>query len=539
MSTESSFDSLIVGGGHNGLCAAGYLAAAGQRVCVLERHTQLGGACISEELHPGFTVSTASYVVSLLADEVVRDLELARHGYEVLARQPSSFTPWSQGQSLLLGADQDENQRQIAAISRADAEAWPKYEAWLGRVAEQLETLLEGPAPALLPLPAQWRARSFGAQIKDLIAAWRLRGQLKALGNELPEAMELLLGAARPMLERWFESEILRATLASDAIIGAHAPPSAAGTGYVLLHHVMGRAGGARGVWGYVRGGMGGITRAMATTARERGAVLHTGAEVSRVLQSGGVVQGVELTDGRRFSARRVLINATPAVADRLLAAGELPVPYRQALDRIDYRSASAKVNLALAGAPRFRVAPHEGHAGPMHRGTIHICPDLTGIEQGWAEAMGGRFSTRPVIEMTLPSAVDDSLAPPGAHVAQLFVQYVPYGLSRANSDARKQLLAACVSAVEAHAPGFGDLVSASQVLLPEDLESRFGLTGGNIFHGAMNLHQLFSLRPVPGWADHRTPIRGLYLCGAGCHPGGGVSGLPGRHAAAAVLADG
>ena len=539
MNRETAFDTLIVGGGHNGLCAAGYLAAAGQRVCVLERHEKLGGACVSEELQPGYTVSTASYVVSLLADEVVRDLELVRHGYQVLARQPSSFTPWSEGQSLLLGADPDENQRQIAAISRADAEAWPKYEAWLGRIAEQLEALLDGPAPALLPLPAQWRARSLGAQIKDLIAAWRLRGQLKALGSDLPEAMELLLGAARPMLERWFESDILRATLASDAIIGAHAPPSAAGTGYVLLHHVMGRAGGARGVWGYVRGGMGAITQAMAATAQERGAVLHTGTEVSRVLQNAGAVQGVQLADGRQFSARRVLINATPAVAGRLLGAESLPAPYRQALDRIDYRSASAKINLALTGAPRFTVAPHEGDAGPMHRGTIHICPDLAGIEQGWADAMGGRFSDRPIIEMTIPSAVDDSLAPAGAHVAQLFVQYVPYGMSHSIVDVREQLLLACVTAIEAHAPGFGALVCGSQVLLPEDLESRFGLTGGNIFHGAMNLHQLFSLRPVPGWADHRTPIRGLYLCGAGCHPGGGVSGLPGRHAAAAVLADG
>lgn len=506
---------------------------------MLERHENLGGACVSEELQPGYTVSTASYVVSLLADEVVRDLELARHGYQVLARQPSSFTPWGEGQSLLLGADQDENQRQIAAISPADAEAWPKYEAWLGRVAEQLEALLEGPAPGLLPLPAQWRRRSLGAQIKDLIAAWRLRGQLKALGSELPEAMELLLGAARPMLERWFESDILRATLASDAIIGAHAPPSAAGTGYVLLHHVMGRAGGARGVWGYVRGGMGTITQAMAATARERGAVLHAGAEVTRVLQHGGAVQGVALADGRRFSARRVLINATPAVAGQLLGATDLPAPYRDALDRIDYRSASAKINLALTGAPRFTVAPHVGDAGPMHRGTIHICPNLAGIEQGWADAMGGRFSDRPIIEMTIPSAVDDSLAPVGAHVAQLFVQYVPYGMSRSMPDVRERLLAACIAAIETHAPGMGGLVVGAQVLLPEDLESRFGLTGGNIFHGAMNLHQLFSLRPVPGWADHRTPIKGLYLCGAGCHPGGGVSGLPGRHAAAAVLADG
>lgn len=212
--------------------------------------------------------------------------------------------------------------------------------------------------------------------------------------------------------------------------------------------------------------------------------------------------------------------------------------PFRQALDRIDYRSASAKINLALSGAPRFTVAPHSGHAGPMHRGTIHICPDLNGMETGWAEAMAGQPSRQPVIEMTLPSAVDDSLAPAGAHVAQLFVQYVPYGWSQREPAAREKLLALCIAAIEAHAPGFGQQILASQVLLPEDLETRFGLTGGNIFHGAMNLHQLFTLRPVPGWADHRTPLSGLYLCGAGCHPGGGVSGLPGLHAARAVLED-
>lgn len=533
---EQSDDVLIVGGGHNGLCCAGYLAARGMRVRVLERRALLGGACISEEIEPGFTVSTASYVVSLLADQVVDDLQLRAHGYEVLARQPSSFTPWRDG-GLFLGANAEENRRQISQFSQQDAEAFGRYEAWLSRIASVLEPIMEGPAPDILPLPDHWRCQSALQRIRNLFKAWQLRGRLSVLGDELPAAMELLLGPARPMLERWFESDVLRCTLASDAIIGANAPPSASGTGYVLLHHVMGSAGGARGVWGYVRGGMGGITQAMSASASARGVQFETQVEVAQIDVENGRAVGVRSADGRSWRASRVIVNAPPAVTARLLGQAA-PQAYADAVSRIDYSSASAKINLSLSHAPNFLVAPHQGSSGDAHRGTIHISPPLEQIELGWAQAMAGALPEQPIIEMTIPSAVDQTLAPEGAHVAQLFVQYVPYGSSHSNPAAREQLLAACVRAIEQHAPGFGASVRKSQVLLPEDLESRFGLTGGNIFHGAMSLHQLFSLRPVPGWSDHRTPVMGLYLCGAGCHPGGGVSGLPGRHAALAVIAD-
>ena len=531
-------DVLIIGAGHNGLVCACDLAAAGQRVRVLERRSVVGGACVTEELAPGFHASTASYVVSLLDPQIVRDLRLAEHGYQVLARQPSSFTPWPDGRALILGADPQRNQQQISQFSAADAAAWPRYEAWLTRVAEVLEPLMQQAPLDLLPSTG----RSWLQQFRNLLRAWQLRGQLARLGDELPATMELLLGPARPILERWFESPILRATLATDAIIGADLPPSAAGTGYVLLHHVMGSAGGARGVWGYVRGGMGAITQAMAACAEQRGVKLETDAEVAAIDYADGAATGVRLCDGRHFRARRVISNATPRVTANLLSdSSALSARQLGELARIDYSSSSAKINLALSGLPEFPSCPTGGQVGDPHRGTIHIGPDINGMELAWAQARGGHLCDEPIIEMTLPSSVDDSLAPAGQHVAQLFVQYLPYGLSSGAADPeamRRRILQRCLRMIEGYAPGFGELVLHAQLLLPEDLEQRFGLTGGNIFHGSMSLHQLFSLRPLPGWSDCRTPVRRLYLCGAGCHPGGGVSGLPGRLAAQAVLAD-
>ena len=540
LSTEAGQidDVLIIGAGHNGLVCACDLAAAGQRVRLLERRSMVGGACVTEELAPGFRASTASYVVSLLDPQIVQDLRLAEHGYQVLARQPSSFTPWPDGRALILGADPQRNQQQISQFSAADAAAWPRYEAWLTRVAEVLEPLMQQAPLDMLPSTG----RSWLQQFRNLLRAWQLRGQLARLGDELPATMELLLGPARPILERWFESPILRATLATDAIIGADLPPSAAGTGYVLLHHVMGSAGGARGVWGYVRGGMGAITQAMAARAQQLGVKLETDAEVAAIDCLDGAAVGVRLNDGRHFRAQRVVSNATPQVtADLLAGSPALSTLQRGELARIDYSSSSAKINLALSGLPEFSSCPTQGQVGDPHRGTIHITPEINGIELAWAQARIGRICDQPIIEMTLPSAVDDSLAPPGRHIAQLFVQYLPYGLAKAADDpesVRRAVLDRCLEMIERHAPGFGQLILHAQILLPEDLETRFGLTGGNIFHGSMGLHQLFSLRPLPGWSDYRTPVQRLYLCGAGTHPGGGVSGLPGRLAAQAILAD-
>ncbi len=533
-------DVIIVGAGHNGLVAAAYLAGAGKRVLVLERRAQVGGACVTEELAPGYRASTCSYLVSLLSQQVIRDLDLVRHGYKVLTRDPASFTPLLDGRHLLLGANPGFNHEQIAKFSLHDAQAYPRYEAFLSRVAQCLEPVLEAPPPELLPLPRAWRQRSFMRRLRDLLAALKLRGALARLGTEQAAALRLLLDPASRILDHWFESEVLKATLATDGVIGAFQPPSAPGTGYVLLHHVMGNAGGARGSWAYVAGGMGGITQALQAAASERGAQIRTGREVAQILVETGRTTGVQLNDGSRHWAPLVLSNATPQITfKRLLDKVPLPPAFVQAVEAIDYASATAKINLAVSRLPDFSACPGADSPGPQHRGTIHIGADMATLERAFDDAKYGRPSTHPLIEMTIPSAVDSSLAPAGHHIVQLFVQYAPYRLAEGDWDTQREPFAErCLQEIERYAPGFADTVLHRQVLSPVDLEREFAMTGGNIFHGAMSPAQLLSLRPVPGWSDHRTPIRGLYLCGAGTHPGGGVTGLPGRNAARAVLAD-
>ncbi|MDE2149847.1 MAG: NAD(P)/FAD-dependent oxidoreductase [Gammaproteobacteria bacterium] len=540
MPSHIHYDDLIIGAGHNGLTCAAYLARAGRRVLVLERRPMVGGAAVTEELAAGYRCSTASYLVSLLLPEIERELDLAAHGYRVLPRDPSSFTPLPDGRSLLLGPDPAFNHEQIDRFSARDAEAYPHYEAWLTRIAEVLEPLLAQPPPELLPLPAAWRRRSLFARIRALLNGRRLWRALGALGDELPAAVELLTGAATPILTRWFESDVLRATLATDAVIGTFAPPSAPGTGYVLLHHVMGTAGGARGVWGYVAGGMGALSQALAAAARARGAQIRCQAEVAEILVEDGRATGVRLVGGERLHARHVISNATPQVTfERLTAPQTLPAAFRDAVARIDYSSATCKINLAVSELPDFSARPGRDAPGPQHRGTIHIAPTMDWIERACADARAGRPSHEPVIEMTIPSAVDDSLAPAGHHVVGLFVQYAPYRLAQGDWDTERERFAdRVIEVIDRYAPNFGASILHRQVLAPPDLERRFGLTGGNIFHGAMHLHQLFGFRPVPGWADYRTPLPSLYLCGAGAHPGGGVMGAAGRNAAQAVLAD-
>ncbi|WP_028081993.1 phytoene desaturase family protein [Solimonas soli] len=536
----TAWDAIVIGAGHNGLVCAAYLARAGKKVLVLERRDIVGGAAVSEEIAPGYRASTASYLISLLLPDVERELELARHGYQVLPRNPSSFTPLPDGRSLLMGPDAELNRREIARFSARDADAYPRYEAWLTRIAEALEPVLEDIPPELLPLPANLRRRGFLEQWRNLRRALRFHRSLKTLGDDLPTALELLTGPATPILERWFESAALRATLATDAIIGAMAPPSAAGTGYVLLHHVMGVAGGARGVWGYVEGGMGALSAALRRSAEHAGVTIRTGAPVAQIEHIGGRALAVRLASGERIAAPRIVSNATPAVTFlQLLGADALPAAFRAAAERIDYSSAVMKINLALSELPDFSCRPGKDAVGPQHRGTIHISPTLDYIERAYADARLGEPSREPVVELTLPTSVDRTLAPPGHHIAQLFVQYAPYRLAEGNWDERAEAFAErCIDAVGAYAPNFRASVLHRQVLSPLELERRFALTGGNIFHGAMPLHQLFGFRPVPGWGDYRTPLRGLYLCGAGAHPGGGVSGAPGRNAARVLLQD-
>ncbi|HEV8531907.1 MAG TPA: NAD(P)/FAD-dependent oxidoreductase [Methylomirabilota bacterium] len=522
----AGYHAIVVGAGHNGLVTACYLARAGLRVLVLERRYLVGGACVTEEIFPGFKVSTAAYVNSLFRGEIVRELRLAEYGFEVLARQPSSFTPLPDGRSLMLGSDAALNRREISKFSARDAERYPHYQAMLDRVAAFVEpTIMATPPDVLRP----------GA--RGLWSLLRLGRSFGRLGAAASEALEILTGPARVVLDRWFESDELKATLATDAIIGAMASPSMAGTGYVLLHHVMGETGGQRGVWGYVRGGMGGLTQALAGAARGLGVEIRCDAEVGRILVRGGRVEGVALVNGNEYRAPIVASNADARVTfRRLLEPNALPAEFVAAVDRISYESASLKINVALAELPSFRACPGVG-AGPQHRGTIHVCPGLDYIERAYDDAKYGRPSERPVLECTIPSVVDPTVAPPGRHLMSIFVQYAPYALREASWDQIADRFAdRCFDLLDEYAPNFRRSVLARQVLSPLDLERTFNLTGGNIFQGAMTPGQLFSFRPVAGYASYRTPVKGLYLCGAAAHPGGGVMGAPGRNAAREIL---
>jgi len=523
---RGGYDVIVVGAGHNGLVAACYLARAGRRVLVLERRALVGGACVTEETFPGYKVSTAAYVNSLFRPEIVRDLRLREYGFEVLARNPSSFTPLPDGRSLTLGSDPEWTRREIAKFSPRDAARYPEYEAMLERVAAFIEPTLGMTPPDLLrPGP------------RDLLRLLGLGRAFGRLGDGASEAVEVLTGPARPILDRWFESVELKATLATDAIIGAMASPSTPGTGYVLFHHVMGETDGRRGVWGYVRGGMGGLTQALARAARDLGVEIRCEAEVTRILTREGRVAGVALASGEEHRAGVVASNADAHVTFlRLLAPETLPPAFRDAVSRISYESASLKINVALAELPDFIACPGTT-PGPQHRGTIHVCPDLDYIERAFDDAKYGRPSARPVLECTIPSVVDPTVAPPGRHLMSIFVQYAPYALRGATwEEMREPFADRCFALLDEYAPNFSRSVLARQVLAPPDLERVFGLTGGNIFQGAMTPGQLFSLRPVPGHAGYRTPIGGLYLCGAAAHPGGGVMGTPGYNAAREIL---
>jgi len=520
------YDAIIIGAGHNGLVTACYLARAKWNVLVLERRYLVGGACVTEEVFPGFKVSTAAYVNSLFRKEIIRDLRLREYGLAVLERNPSSFTPFPDGRSLLLGPDPGLASREIGKFSSRDADAYPHYEAMLERVAAVIEPTLTMIPPNLVR-----------PGLRDLWKLVQLGRSFRKLGPGMNEAVEILTGPARPILDRWFESEQLKATLATDAIIGAMAAPSMPGTAYVLFHHVMGETNGKRGVWGYVRGGMGGLTQALAAAARDLGVEIRCEAEVARIRTRDRAVQGVALADGTEFEAKVVASNLDAHLTfTRLLDPQVLPHEFAEAVQRIGYDSASLKINVALAELPNF-LACAGAEAGPHHRGTIHICPDQDYIERGYDDAKYGRPSQNPILECTIPSVVDPTVAPPGQHLMSMFIQYAPYKLRGATWDELRESFAdRCFDVLNDYAPNFKRSVLARQVLTPLDLERTFNLTGGNIFQGAMSLNQLFVFRPVAGFADYRTPIRGLYLCGAAAHPGGGVMGAAGANAARVIL---
>ncbi len=523
----SRYDALIVGGGHNGLVCAFYLARAGWKVRVLERRAVVGGAAVTEEFHPGFRNSAASYTVSLLQPKVIADMKLPARGYRVIERPVSNFFPLD-GDYLKLGGGAARTRAEFARFSAKDAAALDGYEAALERVADMLRAMaLKTPPNAGGGIPAMLAAIGQGRQVAGMpIAAQR-------------DALSLFVQSAREFLDGWFENEHVKAAFAFDSVVGNYAGPSAPGSAYVLLHHVFGEVNGKKGAWGHPVGGMGAITGMMADAAREAGAEITLEAPVARVLVDGGKVAGVRLESGEEIAARTVAANVGPALLYRKLIDGaDLDADFRRRIDGFRTGSGSFRMNVALSQLPDFTVLP--GKDAEHHRSGIIIAPSMDYMDAAHADAVRYGWSNAPVVEMTIPSTVDDSLAPPGAHVASLFCQHFAPGLPNGRSwdDEREAAADDIIDTVTRHAPNFRDAIIARQIHSPLDLERKFGLVGGDIFHGRMSLDQLWAARPVLGHGDYRGPISGLYMCGAGTHPGGGVTGAPGHNAAREILRD-
>lgn len=522
------YDAIIVGAGHNGLVTAGYLARAGWKVLVLERRHLVGGACVTEEVFPGYRVSTAAYLVSLMQERVVRDLELRRYGYDVLPKDPAYFAPYLDGRHLFMYADQARTCRELARFSARDAERYPAYEAFIERMAQFVEPMLLEAPPNLPP-----------RDVRDLMGIGRLG--LRALPRpprEIGELGRMFSGSVREILDEWFVSDELKLALATDGVIGTNGGPSSLGTGYVLLHHVMGGVAGVRGLWGFVRGGMGALTEALKRSAEAHGAEMRTNAPVARIEVRNGQAVGVSLENGDEHTAKVVVSNADPKrTFVGLVGCQDLPRDFVQQIEAYRCEGSSFKINLALGELPDYSAMPGTD-AGPQHRGTTHICASLAALDHAWDEAKYGVPSSEPLLEITIPTTYDPTLAPPGKHIMSIFAQYAPYRLSRASWDQthKAAFVERSLSLLEQYAPNIRGAVEQVHALSPLDLETEYGLTGGNIFHGDLRLDQLFALRPVAGWANYTTPIRGLFLCGSGTHPGGGVTGAPGHNAARAIL---
>ncbi|MCC6590062.1 MAG: NAD(P)/FAD-dependent oxidoreductase [Bryobacterales bacterium] len=523
------YDAVIIGGGHNGLVTAAYLARAGMKTLVLERRELVGGCSVTEEIWPGYRVSTAAYLSSLLQERIVRELDLERHGYRVVAKEPPFFSPFPDGRHLFMWQDERKTHEELAKFSRHDAEQFPKYEAHLERLAQIVESLL-------LETPPPFPPTGIGAIVDWLKFAARFR---KLPAADWSALAKVFTASAADFLDDWFESEQIKVTLATDGVIGANGGPRSPGTAYILMHHCMGGMGGRRGVWGFVQGGMGAVSEAMARAAKSHGAEIRLNAPVSKVLVTNGKASGVVLDWGEQISARLVISNADPKLTFlKLVDREHLPSDFITSIERFRCEGTSCKINLALNGLPNFTCLP--GTPGPQHRATMHICPSIDYIERAWDDAKYGQPSRRPLLEMTAPTMYDPSLAPAGKHIMGIFLQYAPYTLEEGATwdDLREPFADRVLDLIAEYAPNIRDIVEHHQVLTPLDLERRFAITGGNIFHGEMSLDQMFVMRPVAGWARYRTPLPNLYLCGSGAHPGGGVMGAPGYNCAREVLKD-
>jgi phytoene dehydrogenase-like protein len=517
VSAGSSADVVVVGAGHNGLVCACYLARAGLKVRMLERRAVVGGAAVTEEFHPGFRNSTAAYTVSLLQAKVIRDLNLAGHGLRIIERPLSNFLPLESGY-LKVGGGLEATQREFAKFSARDANSLPHYWAKLERVADVLrDAVLETPP-------------NIGGGVRDLLGFFRSGLRVKKLSIETQrDLLALFTRSAAEWLEDSFESDPVKAAFGFDAVVGNYASPFDPGTAYVLLHHCFGEVNGKRGLWGHAIGGMGAISEALAVEARRLGVEIECNAAVARV-QPGSVV----LADGREVAGRAIVANVNPKLLFlTLVDPGTLARDFRERMERYKCASATFRMNVALSALPKFACLP-EG--GPHQASGIIMAPSLAYMDRAYLDARAQGIAKAPIVEMVIPSTLDDTLAPKGAHVASLFCQH--FAPDADWGSRKEEAIDRILEVVEAHAPGFRQSIVGNSALSPADLEREFGLTGGDIFHGQLSLDQLWSARPVLGHADYRTPLKGLYLCGSGAHPGGGVTGAPGHNCAREVLRD-
>jgi phytoene dehydrogenase-like protein len=521
--TKHETDVVVLGGGHNGLVCAWYMARAGLKVTVLERRGVVGGAAVTEEFHPGFRNSTASYTVSLLNPRIIADMDLARHGLRIVERRMSNFLPLEDGRYLLAG--EGRTQSEVARFSTRDAERLPAYEARLEAIAAVLRDWVLTPPPNLIEggwaaLPEMLKALAIGRRVAGL----DLTGQR--------DLIDLFAKSAGDWLDGWFESDPIKALFGFDSVVGNYASPYTPGSAYVLLHHVFGEVNGKRGVWGHAIGGMGAISQAMAAACVEAGVDIRLNSPVAEALTEKGRAVGAVTEAGEVVRARAVVSNLHPRLLFDKVDPAVVPADFRERM--AGYRSGSGtfRMNLALSELPRFSALP--GPGDHLTAGII-IAPSLSYMDRAHAEARLNGWSSQPIVEMLIPSTLDDTLAPPGAHVASLFCQHVSPDLPDADRETVADLM---IETVDRHAPGFRASVLGRLALGPRDLERRFGLVGGDIFHGRLTLDQLFSARPVAGHADYRMPAPGLYLCGSGAHPGGGVTGAPGHNAARVVIRD-
>ncbi len=532
MTESKSCDVVIIGGGHNGLVCAAYLAAAGLRVTVLERRHVVGGAAVTEEFVPGFRNSVAAYTVSLLNPKIIADLDLGRHGLRIVERQLSNFLPLGESGYLKIGADR--TAQEVAKFSAADAGRLDAYALRLDRIADVLRDLV-------LQTPPNVTDGGWLEALPELLRAARVGRGMGRL--DLPmrrELLDLFVKSAGDYLDGWFESAPIKAAYGFDGIVGNYASPYAAGSAYVLLHHVFGEVNGKKGAWGHAIGGMGAITQAMAKAAQLRGADIRVGHPVREVVLSKGRAVGVLTESGEMIRARCVVSNLNPKLLfGSMIDRGALDPDFAQRMDRWRCGSGTFRMNVALSALPDFTVLPGRDRA-PHHTSGIIMAPSLAYMDRAYLDAKAHGWSKRPIVEMLIPSTLDDSLSPAGCHVASLFCQHVAPSLpDGASWDAHREEVAdLMIDLVDSHAPNFKASVLGRQIMSPLDLERTFGLIGGDIFHGALSLDQLFSARPMLGHADYRGPVPGLYLCGSGTHPGGGVTGAPGHNAAREILKD-